>query len=151
ECRPHPLRRGHVGDRTHGPFRGDPFTRRVSKHSCETNNPGIFVNCGGLDCCDLMPAQALADNVPDRSTTGRSGSWGLLLGGRWTGLSQQATSPDWSVPLAPWQVLRRWCRWIHWSGAWLPSTLRTSKLTAPDFDRLARMPWPIASLASSGI
>ena len=28
---------------------------------------------------------------------------------------------------------------------------RTSKLTAPDFERLARTPWPIASLASSGI
>jgi len=25
-----------------------------------------------------------------------------------------------------------------------------SKLTTPDFERLARMPWPIASLASSG-
>jgi diketogulonate reductase-like aldo/keto reductase len=34
-----------------------------------------------------------------------------------------------------------------------PSTslLRGSKLIAPDFERLARMPWPIASLASSGI
>jgi hypothetical protein len=28
---------------------------------------------------------------------------------------------------------------------------RRSKLIAPDFDRLARTPWPIASLASSGI
>jgi hypothetical protein len=26
-----------------------------------------------------------------------------------------------------------------------------SKLIAPDFDRLARKPWPMASLASSGI
>ena len=26
-----------------------------------------------------------------------------------------------------------------------------SKLIAPDLERLARMPWPIASLASSGI
>ena len=31
------------------------------------------------------------------------------------------------------------------------STSRRSKLTAPDFERLARTPWPIASLASSGI
>src|SRR6516162_3262598 len=29
--------------------------------------------------------------------------------------------------------------------------LRRSKLTAPDFERLARTPYPIASLASSGI
>ena len=29
--------------------------------------------------------------------------------------------------------------------------LRTSKLTAPDLERLARMPCPTASLASSGI
>ena len=28
---------------------------------------------------------------------------------------------------------------------------RRSKLIAPDLDRLARMPWPMASLASSGI
>jgi hypothetical protein len=28
---------------------------------------------------------------------------------------------------------------------------RTSKLTAPAFERLARTPWPMASLASSGI
>ena len=40
---------------------------------------------------------------------------------------------------------------MDWTYAWLPSTLRRSKLTAPDFDRLARMPCPIASLASSGI
>ena len=39
----------------------------------------------------------------------------------------------------------------HWTGAWLGSVCRTSKLTAPDFERLARTPCPIASLASSGI
>ena len=32
-----------------------------------------------------------------------------------------------------------------------PPSSRTSKLTAPDFERLARTPCPIASLASSGI
>ena len=42
-------------------------------------------------------------------------------------------------------------RSTHWTGAWRPSKLKTSKLTAPDFDRLARTPCPIASLASSGI
>src|SRR5262245_21679293 len=40
---------------------------------------------------------------------------------------------------------------IHSTGAWAASVVRTSKLTAPDFDRLARTPCPIASLASSGI
>ena len=35
--------------------------------------------------------------------------------------------------------------------AWAASISMRSKLTAPDFERLARMPWPIASLASSGI
>src|SRR5260370_6679080 len=33
----------------------------------------------------------------------------------------------------------------------MASVVRTSKLTAPAFDRLARTPCPIASLASSGI
>jgi hypothetical protein len=32
-----------------------------------------------------------------------------------------------------------------------PSASIISKLTAPDFERLARIPWPNASLASSGI
>ena len=40
---------------------------------------------------------------------------------------------------------------IHWTDAWAASVSSTSKLTAPDFERLARTPWPIASLASSGI
>ena len=42
---------------------------------------------------------------------------------------------------------------MDWSGAWLASPVleARSKLTAPDFERLARTPWPIGSLASSGI
>src|SRR6266852_5897775 len=35
----------------------------MSKHSGEAKKPGIFVDCGGLDCRDLMPAKALADNL----------------------------------------------------------------------------------------
>src|SRR6266404_3080605 len=63
ECRSHSLRRGYIGDRTHGPVRGDPFARRMSKHSGEAEKPGLFVDCGGLYCRDLMAAKALADNV----------------------------------------------------------------------------------------
>src|SRR5215471_2251193 len=140
ECRSHPLRRGYIGDQTDGPFRGDPFAGRMSKDSGEAKKPGIFVDCGGLDCRDLIAAKALADDVQTARQTGHSGSCGLLRGERGIGWWQQATSLDWSVPLAPWQVPPRWCRWIHWSGAWLPSLLKTSKLTAPDLDRLARMP-----------
>jgi hypothetical protein len=40
-------------------------------------------------------------------------------------------------------------RRTHWTGAW--ATSKRSKLTAPDFDRRARRPRPVASLASSGI
>src|SRR5215475_10117715 len=41
---------------------------------------------------------------------------------------------------------------IHWTGAWIASVVaRTSKLTAPDLERLPRTPCPIASLTSSGI
>jgi hypothetical protein len=63
ECRPHSLRRGYIGDRTHGPFRGDPFTGRMRKHSGEAKKSDILVDCRGLDCCDLISAKALADNV----------------------------------------------------------------------------------------
>jgi len=63
ECRSHSLRRGYINDRTHGPFRGDPFAGRMSEHSGEAKKPGIFVDCSGLDCRDLIPAKALADNV----------------------------------------------------------------------------------------
>src|SRR5260370_3287989 len=63
ECRSHSLRRGYIGDRTHGPFGGDPFARRMSKDSCEAKKASIFVDCGGLDCRDLISAKALADNV----------------------------------------------------------------------------------------
>src|SRR6266487_856141 len=40
---------------------------------------------------------------------------------------------------------------FHWTGAWAASVSSTSKLTAPDFERLAFTPCPMASLASSGI
>src|SRR5262249_34501265 len=151
EGRSHSLRRGHIGDRTHRPFRGNPFARRMRKHSRETKKPGIFVDSGGLDCRDLMPAKALADNVQTARQGGvAEGAVPFTMKGG-IGLSQQAISRDWSVPLELWPAPPRWCQSIHWSGAWLPSMLKTSKLTAPDLDRLARMPWPIASLASSGI
>src|SRR5260370_11812795 len=42
----------------------------MSKYSCETQNPTIFVDFGGLDCRDLMPAKALADNI---QTAGQRG------------------------------------------------------------------------------
>src|SRR5262249_54331770 len=122
----------------------------MRKHSGEAEKPCIFVDCGGLDCRDLMPAKALADNVKTARQRGVA-EGPVYHGGKVIGWSQQATSLDWSVPPAPWQALPRWCQWIHRSGAWLPSMLKTSKLTAPDLDRLARTPWPIASLASSGI
>src|SRR6516225_1775941 len=35
----------------------------MSKHSCEAKKPGIFVDCGSLDCRDLITAKALADNL----------------------------------------------------------------------------------------
>jgi hypothetical protein len=42
-------------------------------------------------------------------------------------------------------------RLIHWTAAWVGSVSSTSKLTAPDFERFALTPCPMASLASSGI
>src|SRR5262245_46262747 len=63
ECRSHSLRRDYIGDGTHGPFRGDPFAGRVSKHSCQTKKAGIFIDRGCLDGRNLMPAKALANNV----------------------------------------------------------------------------------------
>src|SRR5438132_7403068 len=48
-------------------------------------------------------------------------------------------------------MLRREQRTFHWIDAWAASVSKTSKLTAPAFERLAFTPWPMASLASSGI
>src|SRR5208337_1324016 len=51
--------------------------------------------------------------------------------------------PDWQAPPAPSPAPQRSPRSFHWTAAWVPSPLaRRSKLTAPDFDRLARTPWP---------
>src|SRR5258708_14950001 len=62
-----------------------------------------------------------------------------------------ATSPDWLVRPEPWRGRPQWPRSIHCSAAWPASSSSRSKLMAPDFERLARMPCPIASLASSGM
>src|SRR5262245_58369139 len=58
----------------------------MSKHSGEAKKPGIFVDCGGLDGRNLMPAKALPDNVQTArqrgvaegaiSFTGERGSYG---------------------------------------------------------------------------
>src|SRR5262249_16171623 len=61
--RSHSLRRGDICERRHGPFRGNPFARRMSKYSGEAKKPGIFVDWGGLDCGDVIPSKGLADNV----------------------------------------------------------------------------------------
>src|SRR5262249_45431468 len=55
------------------------------------------------------------------------------------------------VRLGPSPMLRPEPRPTHWIAAWLASVSKTSKLTAPDFERFARTPCPIASLASSGM
>jgi hypothetical protein len=55
------------------------------------------------------------------------------------------------VALVPWREPRPERRVIHWTVARAASVSRTSKLTAPDFERFARTPCPIAPLASSGM
>jgi hypothetical protein len=52
---------------------------------------------------------------------------------------------------APWPRPRPAPRPFHWTGVWVASVSSTSKLTAPDFERFALTPCPMASLASSGI
>jgi hypothetical protein len=59
----HSLRRGNIGDLAHGPFRGNPFAGRMRKSRGEAKETGFLINLCRLDCCDLMPAKALADNV----------------------------------------------------------------------------------------
>ena len=71
---------------------------------------------------------------------------GRVHGERGTGWCQRVIFLDWSAPPGLWQARRRCCRLYHWSGAcFAPSMLKRSKLTAPDFERLARIPCPIAS------
>src|SRR5262249_44099239 len=89
ECRSHSLRRGDIGDRTHRPFRRDPFARRMSKHSGEAKKPGILVDCGGLDCRDLMPAKALADNVQTARQRGVAEAAAPFMEGRSDGRNKR--------------------------------------------------------------
>ena len=139
-------------DRAYRPFRGDPFPGRMRKNGREAKEAGLFIDFRRLDGRDLMPAKALADNVqPARQRGIAEGAVGFTGEGGPDG-AQRAISPDSSAPPGLWRARRKCCRLYHWSGAWLaPSMLRTSKLTAPDFERLARTPCPIASLASSGM
>ena len=79
-----------------------------------------------------------------RSTAGHSGS--VRSASRGNGDRMVATS-DFSGLVSSHLRLgegsRNGADCIHWSGAWLPpSALRTSKLTAPDFERFARNPMP---------
>lgn len=45
------------------PVRRDPFARCVRQGCGEPDQPSRFINRGGLDGCDLVPAKALADQV----------------------------------------------------------------------------------------
>ena len=69
-----------------------------------------------------------------------------------TGWLRSAISPDWSISACALASAAAIVP-IELTGPLhdCPPRSSRSKLMAPDFERLARMPWPIASLASSGI
>ena len=146
----HALGTGHLGDGADRPIRGNPFARGMGEHGGQIDDAGGLVDRGGLDRGDLMLTERLAHDVeaarqrgiaegalplPCPSGADRGGQrffridqFGLRLGQGGGQGRDRFTGP------------------VH---GWPPST--ESKLTAPDFERLARTPCPIASLASSGI
>ena len=86
----HALRRGHIGDRAHWPFRGDPFPGGMGKNGREAKEAAFAVDVRRLDGRDFMPAKAcvVAKNSRANSSkpetrfpTSISGAWdpGTLL------------------------------------------------------------------------
>jgi hypothetical protein len=59
----HALRRRDIGNPAHRPFRGNPFARRMRKDSGEPKETAFLINLCRLNCRDLMPAKALADDI----------------------------------------------------------------------------------------
>jgi hypothetical protein len=146
----HALRRGDIGDLAYRPFRGDPFPRRMRKHGRKAKEAGFLIDARCLDSRDLVAAKALADNVqPARQR-------GIAKGAvrpRGKGDRMVATSDFSGLVSSNWALARATAMVAIVSLERCmagPSMLRTSKLTAPDFERLALTPCPIASFASSG-
>ncbi len=63
ERRAHPMRRGRIADRAHRPFRRHPFAGGMGEHGRQSNEAGVLIDRRGLHGRDLVPAQALADDV----------------------------------------------------------------------------------------
>ena len=117
----------------------------------ETDHAAVLVDRGRLHGRDLMLARAPCARCRGRSrATHSERSAPARLAGR-RGWSRSATSPDWSVRPAPWRRRRRSPPIDSLDRCMGRLRVKRSKLTAPDFERLARTPWPMASLASSGI
>ncbi len=113
--------------------------------------PAALVDRGGLNRGDLMLAQGLAHDLKPAGERAHSGRFARPRAGSATDGGDQrlfrvgelGLRLGEAAAMAPIESLDRCIG--H------PPSLRRSKLMAPDFERLARMPWPIASLASSGI
>ena len=52
----HSVWRRRLGNWTNRPVRGDPFSRRMRKHSCEIDDPRRLIDCCSLYGRDLMLA-----------------------------------------------------------------------------------------------
>ena len=61
--RAHPVWGGGITDGTDRPVRGDPFAGGMRQQRGQPNLAGFLVDCRGLDGSDLVPTEALADDI----------------------------------------------------------------------------------------
>jgi hypothetical protein len=99
-----------------------------------------LVHCRALHDRDLVLAEALPYPVQTRRKRG------IPEGAFAVASHDRASFPGRQVRLAPWRAKSQWRRWSHCTDASAASI--SSKLIAPDLERLARSACPITSLAS---
>ena len=135
---------------TDWPVRGDPLTGGMGEHGGQTDDAGRLIDRRGLHRCDLMLAERLAHDIEAVGERGIAEAplplpcspGGIMAVSDFSGLTSSACALANAAASAATD---------HWTGAWAASVSRTTKLTAPDLERLPRTPCPMHSLASSGI
>src|SRR3984893_3534565 len=60
----HALRRGDIGDRAYGPFRGNPFAGRMRKNGREAKETAFLINLCRLNCRNFHAGQGSCGRYP---------------------------------------------------------------------------------------
>ena len=149
ECGTHAAWRGNFTDGAHGPIRGDPLSRCVRQYCREIDEASRLINRRGLHGRNFVLAQ---DFAHDLEPAGKRCVAKRLLSPVPTFLADGRYKDFSGLVSSVWALARQRLgrQSIYSPAASLPSALRRSKLIAPDFERLARRPWPKACCASAG-